>query len=123
MPSVRVEILKGKTADYKKVLLLSIQEALVTALRVEEDNRCIRLFELDEDCFLRRASKTDKYTLVELTLLPGRSNELKKNVIEEITRLLGGRLEIQSSDIMIIIHEAPPDNWGCYGKPFSELDL
>jgi 4-oxalocrotonate tautomerase family enzyme len=123
MPSVRVEILKGKAADYKKVLLLSIQEALVTALRVEEDNRCIRLFELDEDCFLRRASKTDKYTLVELTLLPGRSNELKKNAIEEITRLLGGRLEIQSSDIMIIIHEAPPDNWGCYGKPFSELDL
>jgi 4-oxalocrotonate tautomerase family enzyme len=123
MPSVKVEIIKGKTVDYKKELLLSIQEALVTALEIVDDNRCMRLYELDEDCFLRRASKTEKYTLVELTLLPGRSSEIKKYVIEEITRLLGERLEIQASDIMIIIHEAPLDNWGCYGKPFSELDL
>ena len=123
MPLVKVEIIKGKTAEYKKMLLQSIHEALMAALQIEDDDRYQRLYELDADCFERRASKTDKFTLIELTLFPGRSKDIKRAIIKETARILYERLEIQASDIMMIIHEPPLDNWGCYGEQGSELEL
>ncbi len=93
------------------------------SLNIEDDDRFQRLYELDEDCFERRALKTDKFTLIELTILPGRSKELKLVVIEAITRLLGEKLEIAPTDILIIINEPPLENWGCYGKQASEMGL
>jgi 4-oxalocrotonate tautomerase family enzyme len=123
MPLVRIEILKGKSHEYKQAMLQTIHEALMLSLNIEDDDRFQRLYELDEDCFERRALKTDKFALIELTLLPGRSKELKAVVIEEITRKLGEKLEIAPTDILIIINEPPLENWGCYGKQASEVGL
>ena len=113
MPLVRVEIIKGKTPEYKKTLLNAI----------EEDDRFQRLYELDEECFERRKAKTDKFTLIELTLLPERSKELKRKMIKEITHFLNERLSIQPTDVIIIINEPPLENWGCYGEQGSELNM
>ncbi len=123
MPLVKVEIIKGKMPEYKKTLLSAIHEALVLSLDVEEDDRFQRLYELDDDCFERRKAKTDKFTLIELTLLPGRSKELKRRVIKEITHSLQKRLSIQPADVIIIINEPPLENWGCSGEQGSELDM
>ena len=123
MPFVKIEIIKGKSSKYKKELLQVVHDALVLALEIEDDDRLQRLYELDAVNFERRKAKTDKFTLIELNLFPGRSKEVKRNVIKEITRLLGERLEIQASDVFIIIHEPPLDNWGFLGEQASELDL
>ena len=123
MPFVKLEIIKGKSSEYKKELLQSVHEALVLSLEIDDDDRYQRLYELDVANFERREAKTDKFTLIELNLFPGRSKELKRNVIKEITRLLGERLEIEASDVFIIIHEPPLDNWGFLGEQASELDL
>ena len=93
----------------------------MSILEIEDDDRFQRLYELEPDCFELRAAKTDKFTLIEFTLFPGRSKEIKRNVIKEITRLLGDRLEIQATDIIIIMNEPPLDNWGCYGEQASEM--
>jgi 4-oxalocrotonate tautomerase family enzyme len=121
MPFVKVEIIKGRSDEYKKLLLQTIHEALISIMEVEEDDRYQRLYELDLENFERRAAKTDKFTLIELNLFPGRSKELKRELIKGITSLLGERLEIRAADIIIIIHEPPLDNWGCYGEQASEL--
>ena len=123
MPIVRIEIIKGKSSEYKTVLLQTVHDALIKTLKIEDDDRFQRLYELDEDCFERRASKTDKFTLIELTIFPGRSKELKRAVIEEITCSLGEKLEIATTDIIIIMHEPPLENWGCYGKQATEMGL
>ena len=123
MPLVKVEIVEGKTAEYKKQLLHSIQEALVSVLQIDYDNRCQRLYELDADCFMRRAAKTDKYTLIEFTLFPGRSKEIKRKLMMETVRRLSESNAIQASDIMIIINEPPLDNWCFNGEQGSDLNL
>jgi hypothetical protein len=53
-----------------------------------------RLYELENDYFETGNMQTATFTLIELTLFPGRSRQMKKNVIVEITRLLGERLSI-----------------------------
>ena len=125
MPLVRIEILKGHSKDYKTILLQSIHDGLVNGLSIPDDDRNQRLYELDDYCFERspNSGKTAKFTLIELTLLPGRSAELKKNTIKEITRLLGERLQITPSDVFIIINEPSLENWGIRGKQGSEMGL
>jgi len=48
---------------------------------------------------------------------------MKSAVIKEINRLLSERLNIQPSDILIIINEPPLENWGLRGKQTSELGI
>ena len=123
MPFVRIEIIKDKPPAYKKALMQAVHDALTASLGIEEDDRYQRLYELDVDCFERRSAKTDQFTLIELTLFPGRSKELKKAVISTITHTLGERLGIAPADVFIIMHEPPLDNWGVYGKQASELNF
>ena len=125
MPLVRIEILKGHPKEYKIDLLQAIHDGLVNGLSIPDDDRNQRLYELDDYCYERspNSGKTDKFTLIELTLFPGRSAKMKKNTIYEITRLLDERLKISSSDVFIIINEPPLENWGIRGKQASEMGL
>ena len=122
MPLVKIEIAKGKDSGYKKTFLQAVHEALVTALKIPENDRIQRLYEVDIDCF-EHEGKTENFSLIELTLFPGRSKEMKQCAVSEITRLLGERLNIQPFDIFIIINEPPLENWGLRGVLASDVGL
>lgn len=119
MPLVKIEIIKGKTPEYKKTLMQTVHEALEHALKIPEWDRFQRLYELEEDYFEHNDSKTNQFVMIELTLFPGRTPDVKREVIKEITRLLGVRLNIQPSDIFITINEPPLENWGMGGEQLS----
>ncbi len=123
MPFVKVEIIEGKTPEYKALLLQSIHDALVLSLGIPDDDRFQRLYELKSADFEHRKTVTDKITLIELTFFPGRSKEMKRAAILEITRLLSERLSIVLNDIFIVINEPPLENWGLHGEQASETQL
>ena len=123
MPFVKIEVKKGHTREYNKTLLKSVHEGLVKSLSIPDDDLFQRLYEIDKDYFELNDYKTDKFTLIELTFLPGRSKGMKRNAIQEITRLLEERLGITSSDVYIIINEPPLDNWGIRGNQASDMGL
>ena len=116
MPLVRIEIIKGKNSDYKKMMMDAIHTALVNAIQIEDWDRFQRLFEIDNELFERSESKTDKFTIVEITMFQGRTKEQKAKIYEEITKELYERLGIQPTDIFIVINEPPNENWGLAGK-------
>lgn len=115
MPLVRIEILKGKDKSYKKKLLDCVHSSLVTALGIDDSDRFQRLFELENDCF-ERCGKTDNFTMIEITMFPGRTAQQKAAVIEEIAKSLGSSLSIRPEDIFIVMNEPPDENWGFAGK-------
>ncbi|MCL2386897.1 MAG: tautomerase family protein [Defluviitaleaceae bacterium] len=125
MPLVRIEISKSHRKDYKMALLQAVHDGLVNGLSIPDNDRNQRLYELEDYYFERspNSGKTEKFTLIEVTLLPGRSTEMKKNTITEITRLLGERLQITPPDVFIIIIEPPLENWSIGGKQGSEMGL
>jgi len=116
MPLVRIEIIKGKDSVYKKTLLEAVHVALVNAIQIEDWDRFQRLYEIDDELFERSASKTDKFTMIELAMFPGRTKEQKAKLYEEIIKELHERLEIEATDIFIVINEPPNENWGLAGK-------
>lgn len=124
MPLVNIEIIAGKSPTYKKALLGGVHAALVHALKIPQDDRNQRLHELSPENYERRPGRTDKFTLVEITLFLGRSMEAKRSLYAKIVENLGREPGIDGNDIMIVLHEVPLENWGIRGgKPASDVDL
>ena len=116
MPLVGSEIIKGKIPDYKKKMLNCVHNGLIDALGIEDWDRFQRIVEIDPLDFETSPEKTDQFTIIELTLFPGRSKQQKKAVIERITSRLNEELSIAPKDIFIVINEPPFENWGMGGK-------
>ncbi|NOU18884.1 MAG: tautomerase family protein [Bacteroidales bacterium] len=123
MPLVRIEIEKGRSPEYKKAILDGVHQALVETIKIPDNDRRQRLYELDADHF-EHTGRTDQYTIIEVTMFKGRSNEAKKALFRRLVDLLITNPGIPSNDITIIIHEPALENWGIRGGyPASEIDL
>ncbi len=123
-PLVKIEIRKGKGAEYKKAILDGVHQALVDALKIPDSDRFQRIYELDKDDFECPPDRTDDVTMIQITMFPGRSFEAKKNLYQNIVMNLAENPGIGGNDIVIILLEPPIDNWGIRGgQPASEVDL
>lgn len=120
MPLVKIEMKKGHSKEYKKTYLQAVHDALEVALGIPEDDRYQRLYEVEPNEFEVDDNKTDHFAIIELTIFPGRTKEIKKKIIEQITKLLQERLGILAMDTFIVIHEPSFDNWGIGGKQLSD---
>ena len=116
MPLIRVDIVKGKSPEYKKILLDCLHEGMMETLGIEDWDRFQRIIEIDKENFEIPSGKTENFTIIEITMFQGRSKEQKRALIEIITKKLGERLEIIPTDVFIIINEPPNENWGLGGK-------
>ena len=116
MPLVRVEIIKGKSAEYKKTLLDCIHEGLMESIGIADWDRFQRIIEIDRDDFETYPEKTDQFMIIEITMFQGRTKEQKKALIETVTKKIGERLGILSTDVFIVIQEPPNENWGMGGR-------
>jgi 4-oxalocrotonate tautomerase len=58
--------------------------------------------------------------LVEITLWPGRSAEVKERIIREVTDALSRSSGAPPEAIEIIIRDIPKTDWGRGGRPFSK---
>ena len=116
MPLVRVDIIKGKSKEYKKTLLDCIHEGLAGAFGIDDDDRFQRITEIDTEDFERSPEKTDDFMIIELTIFPGRTTAQKASAISSITANISERLGVSPKDVFIVINEPPLENWGFAGK-------
>ncbi len=126
MALARIEILKGRSAQQKRELLTAVHDALVSALRVPPGDPALRIIEHDPADFHRPSvphATSGCYTLVEITMFTGRSEDTKRVLYREIVRQLG-ELAIPAEDVTIVVLESPQCNWGVHGGyPASEVEL
>jgi phenylpyruvate tautomerase PptA (4-oxalocrotonate tautomerase family) len=123
MPLVRIEIIKGPPVAERKHLLEGVHAALVEAFGIPDDDRTQRLIEHDPENFEIPRGAGERYTLIEITAFPGRSATAKRSLYEAVVCNLEGA-GVPTSDISVVLHEPPMENWGIRGgKPASEVDL
>jgi phenylpyruvate tautomerase PptA (4-oxalocrotonate tautomerase family) len=123
MPLVRIEILKGRSADEKQRLLDAVHAALVEAFGIPDDDRTQRIVEHQEQSFEIPPGAGERYTLIEITAFPGRSADAKRSLYEAIVRNLAAE-RVPSEDVLVVLTEPPMENWGIRGgKPASEVNL
>ncbi len=123
MPLVKVEIESGKSPQYKKALMDGIHQALVDTIKIPDHDRRQRLYELSPDCF-EHGGRSDKYTIIEVTMFKGRTAEAKKAFYRRVVDLLEANPGIPGNDVTIVINDPSLENWGIRGGiPASEVDL
>lgn len=123
MPLVKVSLLRGKSKEDKKALLDAIHAALIAAFKIPENDRNQRIFEFEPENFEIPEGKTSNYILIEMDVFPGRSIEAKRKLYRTIVQNLR-ELNIQASDVLIVLNEPQLDNWGVRGGvPASAIDL
>ncbi len=123
MPLVKIETRKSWRASQKKEIMEAIHSAMREALKIPENDRDIRFHEYHPEDFQVSPDKTENYILVEISMFTGRSLQAKKKLYQFIVANLG-KLGILASDVFIVLHEVPLENWGIRGGiPASEVDL
>jgi phenylpyruvate tautomerase PptA (4-oxalocrotonate tautomerase family) len=123
MPLIRVAIREGWSPAEKAGLLDAIHAAAVEALRIPDEDRTQMLTEHPAEAFEIPPGKGDRFTLVEVTMFAGRSLDAKRRLYRAVVTNLG-RLGIPPSDVLIVLHEVPLENWGIRGgTPASDVDL
>jgi phenylpyruvate tautomerase PptA (4-oxalocrotonate tautomerase family) len=124
MPLVKIEMRAGKTADYKKAILDGVHQALVAAFKIPDYDRSQKIYELTPENMEIPANRTADYIVIEITAFQGRSIDAKRNLYKKVVDELSARVGISGDDIVIILQEAPLENWGVHGgKPASEVDI
>jgi predicted metal-dependent enzyme (double-stranded beta helix superfamily) len=84
MPVVRIEVLKGRAPSERRAILDAVHHALTEALKIPDDDRLQRLVEYDAGDFEIPPDKSEKFTLVDITMFPGRSFSAKSHLCKAI---------------------------------------
>ncbi len=99
-----------------------IHSCVMDTLQYPADKRAHRFFPLDRSDFFYPAGRTDHYTIIEFSMIEGRSVETKKQLI----RLMFDHVQplgISTHDLEMTIFETPKHNWGFRGLPGDEHQL
>jgi len=110
MPLVKVNLLKGRSAEEKDSIATSIQTALVSTLGVPEEDRYQLFSEYDRESFRHTSgylgmTYSDQLLIIEITFLVGRDDELKRSVLAEINRNLVATGMVRADDVFVLITE------------------
>jgi phenylpyruvate tautomerase PptA (4-oxalocrotonate tautomerase family) len=100
-----------------------IHSCVVDALQFPTDKRAHRFFPLDATDFFSPAGRTERYTIIEISMFEGRSIETKKRLIRMLFERIHREFGISSQDVEVTITETLKHNWGFRGMPGDEIGL
>ena len=123
MSQVKVYGIKEHLNPIKQKLSNVIHDCVVEALQFPCDKRAHRFFPQDKENIFYPSERTDAYTIIEITMIQGRSKAAKKQLIRLIFDRVQEKLAITHQDIEICIYESPAENWGFRGKHGDEVVL
>lgn len=122
MPVVHIHVARGRPAGERKAILDGVHAALVEAFRIPDHDRNQILHEHDLEHF--ESGKGPAFTLVELTVFPGRSDDAKRALYASIVRNLEASPGIPPEKVLVVLHEPPLVSWGVRGgKAASDVEL
>jgi phenylpyruvate tautomerase PptA (4-oxalocrotonate tautomerase family) len=110
MPLVKVNLLKGRSAEEKDSIAASIQTALVSTLEVSDANRYQLFNEYDAESFRHTSgylglTYTDQLLIIEITIREGDDDDHKKSLLAEINRNLVSAGVVAEDDVFVLIIE------------------
>jgi 4-oxalocrotonate tautomerase len=116
MPLARIDLVRGKSADYKRTITDVVYEAVVNILKAPPNDRFQIINEhapedqiADENYLGIR--RTRDCVFIQLTLNAGRSLDQKKGFYKAVADGLNERLGLRREDVWINLVEVAKENW------------
>ncbi len=120
MPLARIDLMVGKSAEYKRALADGVYRALVEAVGAPEGDQFAVVSEHERDGLIYSpdylgVERTDEVVFVQITLNEGRPVEKKKALYARIVELLADDPGVRPEDVVINLVEVDKANWS-YGN-------
>jgi phenylpyruvate tautomerase PptA (4-oxalocrotonate tautomerase family) len=123
MAQVKIYGIREKLVPVREKLSDTIHSCVMEALKFPKDKRAHRFFPLDKADFFYPEGRSDAYTIVEITMIEGRSVEARKHLIRLLFEKVQAEVGIAPMDLEICIQESPAHNWGFRGQHGDEIAL
>jgi len=123
MAQIKIYGIDSQLNPIKKQLSDVIHRCVVEALVFPEDKRFHRFFPMKEKDMIFPSNRSDAYTIIEITMIEGRTKETKKRLIALLFEHIEKELGIQTADVEILIQEAPAYHFGFRGMSGDEVLL
>jgi 4-oxalocrotonate tautomerase len=116
MPLVRIDLLEGKPAEYRKQVGEVVYQALLDAFTVPKDDRFQIVTEhpktellFDRDYL--GVHRSDDCVFVQITMSSGRTVEMKQRFYKAVADGLHEAVKLRREDVFINLVEVPKENW------------
>jgi hypothetical protein len=101
----------------------AIHGVLQETLGLPADKRFHRFLALDDSDFVHPPDRGEGYTILELVMFEGRTDETKRNCLRRLMAEVPAATGIPVNDVEIVILESPKASWGIRGMIGDELQL
>jgi 4-oxalocrotonate tautomerase len=120
MPFVRIDLIKGKSAEYRKALGEIVYKAMTDVINVPQNDKFQVITEHAPDALNVTASYlgsefSKDIILIQITLSAGRTVEQKKAFYNRIVDDMHAQLKVRPDDVVIHLVEVAKENWS-FGK-------
>ncbi len=123
MAQVKIYGLREKLNPIREQLSTTIHQCVMEALGLPEDKRAHRFLPLDKEDFYMPGGRSEAYTILEISMMEGRSIETRKKLVRLLFDKIRDEVGIDHQDIEICIYESPAANWGFRGFHGDEVQL
>jgi phenylpyruvate tautomerase PptA (4-oxalocrotonate tautomerase family) len=116
MPLVRISMLKGKPASYRRKVGDAIHQAMVETIDVPAQDRFQLVTEHDPEDFIYDReflgiARSRELVIIQITLAFGRSLHLKRALYRTVAERLGTAAGLRPEDVLISLVEVARENW------------
>jgi 4-oxalocrotonate tautomerase len=116
MPFVRIDLLEGKTTEYRTKVGQVVYQALLDVLGVPKNDRFQIITEhhkdgLQFDRDYLGVHRSDECVFLQITLNSGRTVEMKQRFYKAVADGLHEALKLRREDVFINLVEVPKENW------------
>ena len=120
MPLVRVDLIRGKSAEFRKALGEIIYQAMREVINVPADDKFQIITEhATEELNIAENYLGNTYSkdilLIQITLNFGRTVEMKKAFFKKIADDIHAQLNVRRDDVVINLVEVAKENWSFGG--------
>lgn len=123
MAQIKVYGLGEHLNPLKAQLSQVIHSVMVDVVGLPENKKFQRYFPMSTDDFLFPSDRSAAYTIIEISMFEGRTDQVKKELIQQLFTRMDEQLKLSPNDVEITLFETPRSHWGIRGLPGDELEL
>jgi len=116
MPLIRIDLIEGKSEEYRNTIAAVVYDTMREAMNVPKDDRFMVITEHLSENFIADPNylgiqRTKDCVFIQLTLNAGRTLDQKRAFYKALADGLNQRLKLRREDVFINLVEVNKENW------------
>lgn len=121
MPQVKIYSAAEHLADRRDLFMAALNASLLEVTGITAEKIVYRFFPMAGSDLVVLGERSERFSVVDITVFSGRSGAIKTQLIETIFVQVEKHLQLTAVDLEIILWEVPPGNYGLRGTTGEKL--